>query len=328
MTSPDSQTEELDDIYLETVTIHRREYQKYSVEHQISFQPVDEDEAERLDLQHRIFNRVFDNRLIFPPIPQPRQILDCGYGTGSWAIEIAEQHPDCDVIGLDIFPHNNSDDIPDNLWLQVSWILFHKFILGVTATSVPNERTFWLLAHFAVDDLNRPFTFPSNHFDLVQSRMLATGINKDRVLKPGGWVQLIEIYFNVQSDNGSITERNALRQWSSQLMGSLEETKDLRVGTRLRTLLAAEGLQEVDARMIPLPLCAWSNDPRMQGIGEMNRGNIQKLLSTMALYPFTQKLNMPLDQFEDLIGRARQEADTAGLKAYFPLYVCIGRKAR
>lgn len=70
---------------------------------------------------------------------------------------------------------------------------------------------------------------------------------------------MIEIYFNVQSDNGSITEQNALRQWSSQLMGSLEETKDLRVGTRLRTLLTAEGMHEVDARMIPLPLCAWSN---------------------------------------------------------------------
>lgn len=113
--SPDSQTEELDDIYRDTVTIHRREYQKYSIDHQISLQPVDEvssdrqpcqpltddcvhqEEAERLDLQHRIFNRVFDNRLIFPPIPRPQQILDCGYGTGSWAIEVAEQYPDCDV---------------------------------------------------------------------------------------------------------------------------------------------------------------------------------------------------------------------------------------
>lgn len=175
-----------------------------------------------------------------------------------------------------------------------------------------------------------------NHITLYYHELTSDSC---RVLKPGGWVQLVEIYFNVQSDNGSITERHALRQWSSQLMGSLEETKDLRVGTRLRTLLTAEGLQEVDARMIPLPLCAWSNgkaafwgssivknkpidnhsDPRMQNIGEMNRGNIQTLLSTLALYPFTQMLNMPLDQFEDLIARARQEADTASLKAYFPL---------
>lgn len=41
-------------------------------------------------------------------------------------------------------------------------------------------------------------------------------------------------------------------------MGSLEDTKDLRVGTRLKTLLMGAGLVDVDARMIPLPLCAWS----------------------------------------------------------------------
>jgi predicted methyltransferase len=26
-----------------------------------------------------------------------------------------------------------------------------------------------------------------------------------RVLKPGGWCQIVEIYFNAQSDNGTLT---------------------------------------------------------------------------------------------------------------------------
>ncbi|KAL4987232.1 S-adenosyl-L-methionine-dependent methyltransferase [Aspergillus falconensis] len=239
--SPTSQTEELNDEYIRVISIQGREYQQYSIDNKISFEPVDEDEAERLDLQHRIFSRVFDNRLIFPPIPRLRRVLDCGYGTGSWAIDVAEQNPDCEVIGVDIYPFMIPDDTPENLWLQV-------------------------------DDLNRPFTFSSNHFDLVHSRLLAAGINRSRwpsyiqdikrVLKPGGWVQLVEIYFNVQSDNGSITENHALRQWSSQLMRSMEEIKDLRVGTRLKTLLTAEGFREVDTKMIPLPLSAWPNSMR------------------------------------------------------------------
>ncbi|KAB8235331.1 S-adenosyl-L-methionine-dependent methyltransferase [Aspergillus alliaceus] len=298
MTSPDSQTEALDDEYLDTVTIQGREFQKFSIDHQIFFEPVDEEEAERLELQHQVFSKVFDNRLIFPPIPRPRKVLDCGYGTASWAIEAAERHPECEVIGLDIFPYMNPDEIPENLWLQV-------------------------------DDLNRPFTFPPNHFDLVHSRLLATGINRDRwpsyirdikrVLKPGGWVQLVEIYFNVQSDNGSITEQHALRRWSTQLMGSLEGVKDLRVGTRLRNLLTAAGLTEVDARMIPLPLSAWSTDPRMRDIGAMNIENVKKLLPALGLYPFTQHLRMPPQQFAELIAQAQEEADTPSLKAYFPL---------
>lgn len=72
-------------------------------------------------------------------------------------------------------------------------------------------------------------------------------------------MQLIEIYYNVQSDNGSITDQHALRQWSSQFMGSLDDQKDLRVGTRLKTLLNEAGFGDVDTRMIPIPLSPWSN---------------------------------------------------------------------
>ncbi|KAL4903665.1 hypothetical protein BDW74DRAFT_179658 [Aspergillus multicolor] len=97
MTSPNSQTEELDDEYLRVISIQGRQYQQYSIENKVSFEPVDEDEAERLELQHRIFNKMFDNRLVFPPIPGLRRVLDCGYGTGSWAVDMAEQNPDCEV---------------------------------------------------------------------------------------------------------------------------------------------------------------------------------------------------------------------------------------
>ncbi|PWY73582.1 S-adenosyl-L-methionine-dependent methyltransferase [Aspergillus heteromorphus CBS 117.55] len=303
--SPDSQTEELDARYLHTVPVHGREYQKYSIEKKICFQPVDDDEAERLELQHEFFNGVFDSRLIFPPIPNPRQILDCGHGAGSWAVEVAEGYPRCEVIGVDISPHMNPEYVPGNLWLQV-------------------------------DDLNRTFTFPPNHFDLVHSRMLATGIDGSRwpsyiedirrVLRPGGWVQLVEMYFNAQSDNGSLTENHALRQWSTKFMRSMQDVKDLRVGTHLRNLLMAAGMEEVDTKMIPLPLCEWPNEQRMREIGAANRESVRQLLPALSLYPLTQRLRMPHEEFQQLIARAEEEAGNPSLKAYFPLYVCIGRK--
>lgn len=59
------------------------------------------------------------------------------------------------------------------------------------------------------------FTFPSNHFDLVHSQMMAGGIHSNRwrqyiddifrVTRPGGWCQMVEVYFNAQSDNGTLT---------------------------------------------------------------------------------------------------------------------------
>lgn len=69
---------------------------------------------------------------------------------------------------------------------------------------------------------------------------------------------MVEIYFNVQSDNGSITDEHALRRWSTQYLRALEDRKDLRIGSKLRNLMTEAGFVEVDAKMIPLPLSAWS----------------------------------------------------------------------
>ncbi|XRM39065.1 hypothetical protein ABZX51_002444 [Aspergillus tubingensis] len=155
MTSTDSQTENLDETYRHTITVHGREYQQYSIDNEISFQPVDRDEANRLELQNKVFNKIFDNRLIFPRNCEPQRVLDCGHGAGSWAIQVAEEFPECEVIGVDISPHMIPDgddddfDVAENL-------------------------------EFQVDDLNRPFTFPPRYFDLVNSRMMATGIDGSR----------------------------------------------------------------------------------------------------------------------------------------------------
>lgn len=106
------------------------------------------------------------------------------------------------------------------------------------------------------DNRNAGSFKPSPPFEMT---VLLMSSLSHRVLKPGGWVQMIEIYFNVQSDNGSITDEHALRRWSTQYMRAQEDRKDLRIGTRLRSMLTSAGLTEVDTKMIPLPLSAWGN---------------------------------------------------------------------
>ncbi|KAJ5484044.1 hypothetical protein N7539_005840 [Penicillium diatomitis] len=325
---PDEETVELDRKFLDLITVQGREFQRHSIENHIYFGPIDGEEAHFLDTQQWLFQKIFDGRLIFPPLHRLQRILDCGHGAASWAIEVAEQYPDSEVIGVDIAPHMSPDSMPENLWLQI-------------------------------DDLNRPFTFPANHFDLVHSRLLASGIDRSRwpsyirdivryermsiivpgaqinlprltflsrVLRPGGWVQTVEMYFNVQSDNGSLTDRHALRRWSTQYMRSLEDRKDLRIGARLNDLFSQAGLLEVETKMIPLPLTDWSSDPRMRELGRHTGESIGDLLVSLSLYPLTQRLHMSAETFDALMEQAREEAKDHSLKAYFPLYVCIGRK--
>ncbi|RSL98414.1 hypothetical protein CDV31_012614 [Fusarium ambrosium] len=174
----------LDETFTETIEHYGRSYQHYALTNGVYFAPIDEDEISRLELMHGVLNRLFDSRLIFPPIRSPRRILDCGCGPGDWAMEVASQYPDAEVLGIDISPHVIPESPPDNMELQV-------------------------------DDLNGRFTFPSNHFDVVHSQMVAGGIHANRwrsyirdifrVLRPGGWCQMVEIYFNAQSDNGTLT---------------------------------------------------------------------------------------------------------------------------
>lgn len=57
----------------------------------------EQDEADRLRIQHGVFQRLFDGRLIFPPIQSPRRILECGFGNASWAIDVADHYPNCEV---------------------------------------------------------------------------------------------------------------------------------------------------------------------------------------------------------------------------------------
>lgn len=80
-----------------------------------------------------------------------------------------------------------------------------------------------------------------------------------RVLKPGGWVQMVECYYMCQSDNGSITDGSALRQWSDKYFQALGDVKDLRAPLQLRNMLSAAGLVNIENRMIPLPFCDWPN---------------------------------------------------------------------
>jgi hypothetical protein len=95
--------------YFRTVEIGDRTFQEFSLERNIYHIPVDEvcqpctltavlplqDEENRLMLEDEIFHKVFEERLFFPDVRNPKNILDCGYGRGSWAVKVAERYEDC-----------------------------------------------------------------------------------------------------------------------------------------------------------------------------------------------------------------------------------------
>lgn len=109
--------------------------------------PNDEPERDRLDLQHHLFTLTFSNRLHLCPLgadgKQIHRVLDVGTGTGIWAIDFADEHPESEVLGIDLSA------------IQPGFV-------------PPNVS-------FQVDDLEEPWTFrESEMFDFVYARMMTS----------------------------------------------------------------------------------------------------------------------------------------------------------
>lgn len=50
--------------------------------------PNDEQELDRLDMQHHMFKMAMDGKLFQVPLQDPKKILDIGTGSGIWPIEM------------------------------------------------------------------------------------------------------------------------------------------------------------------------------------------------------------------------------------------------
>jgi methylase of polypeptide subunit release factors len=56
-----------------------------------------QEERDRLNRIHEILQLMFAGKLLFPPVSNPRRVLDCGYGSGAWCVGVAEAYPECEV---------------------------------------------------------------------------------------------------------------------------------------------------------------------------------------------------------------------------------------
>jgi len=151
---------------------------------------------------HDFWTSTFDGRLILAPVEQPKEILDIGCGTGLWAMEVADEFPDCEVYGIDLAP--------------------------IQEVFVPQNCTFHL-----ENVLNGPI-FQDEKFDLIQSRCLAPGFPDRRwpdyiaeiwrMTKPLGWIQLIELDPIRRCDDGSMPVNSALAEYERIAMRVMKES--------------------------------------------------------------------------------------------------------
>ncbi|KAJ3045364.1 hypothetical protein HDV00_010234 [Rhizophlyctis rosea] len=140
------------------------------------FLPNDDEEMDRLHLQHYIIRLIFGSNFSAPVTQMlkesGRKVLDLGCGSGIWSFEVASDFPQCQVTGFDLSPVQPDTVKPKNV----------QFLEG---------------------DLTKvPLPFPDASFDFVDMRFLFSALKADhwpiliseivRILKPGGYLELME----------------------------------------------------------------------------------------------------------------------------------------
>lgn len=105
-------------------------------------------------------------------------------------------------------------------------------------------------------------------FDLINSRLLAEGINASRwssyvrelkqMLKPGGWLQMVELEPLIQSSAGLLNENSHLTRWWQCYSSTMQRMgKNPRIGRELRQYLQTEGFTHLHGGTIDLPIGSW-----------------------------------------------------------------------
>lgn len=137
--------------------------------------PNDLRESQRLDFQHFIIREAFQgNHLAL--LDQPKHILDVATGTGRWAIEIAREFPEAEVIGTDL--------------------------VAPTAAYVEADLPTPTNYQFQLSNLLEGLPFADNTFDYVHLRFIGVALPMEkwpetvrelaRVTAPEGWIELME----------------------------------------------------------------------------------------------------------------------------------------
>ncbi|CAG8562722.1 1180_t:CDS:2 [Funneliformis mosseae] len=164
--------------------------------------PLDDDEIDRLTLQHYIFQNIWKSNFSSPVdflLEIGSKVLDVGCGPGVWSLEMANKYPKSSFTGIDI--------------------------VATFPQTIKPENT-----NFIVGNLKR-LPFEDNSFDFVYMRLIMFALTISdwpeaikeliRVCKPNGWIEIMErdILWHNESD--------LVRKWRTSIVDKIRQEKGI-----------------------------------------------------------------------------------------------------
>lgn len=200
-----------------------------------------------MDLAHHFLTLSLGGKLLLAPISDSiKKALDIGTGTGIWAIDFADEHPDCEVIGTDLSP------------IQPGWV-------------PPNLK-------FEIDDFNQSWTYAPGSIDLVHGRYLLGSVSNwialakeaYKALKPGGYFESYEASPYITSEDGTVLDTSAMGQWGKLFIeggNKLGQTFTVVPDGLQKKAMEEAGFVDIKEWDFNAPLGQWPQDAKLKEIG-------------------------------------------------------------
>ncbi|KAI9830543.1 MAG: hypothetical protein M1819_005501 [Sarea resinae] len=236
-----------------------------------------------------------DGKLYLAPVKQPKRVIDLATGTGIWAIDFADEHPDVElVLGNDLSP------------IQPSWV-------------PPNVK-------FVVDDVESEWSY-EKPFDFIHGRYLAGSISDwpklmsqaYANLQSGGWVEFQDYDLNVRVDDNSL-DGTVVAQLHDLICGACEKLgRTAAPGPKLKGWVEGAGFDNVKEVVYKLPLGPWTKDAKLKHAGGLNLSQCLSGLEAFTLRLFTSVLGWTTDEIHAFLVDARRDLNLKRIHPYMTL---------
>ncbi|KAG7050568.1 methyltransferase domain-containing protein [Colletotrichum scovillei] len=267
-------------------TYHRYKDGKYVI-------PNDEQENDRMDMQHHICLITLGGRLGLAPPCQPGvkvgRVLDVGTGTGIWAIQFGDDHPEAEA-------SSNPD---------------------IVATNVK----------FEIDDIDEEWTY-TIPFDYIHSRFMSSSIADWKAyltkcfnhIQPGGYLELQEPEMEFQSDDGTFPADCPLAKYGNLLKeaAAIFGREYVSVSS-LKTLMVDVGFKDVTLSRYKWPINTWPKDPSFKELGAWGFENSNAGLEAISIAPLTRAHKWTREEVNVFLAEVRKDLANKNHHTYVPM---------